>query len=176
MTDTTAHRRSALAVAYDGLETLFVWLSYAALFAMTVLTTADAFLRYLFNAPLPGVEEATVEFFMPALVYFSIAYIFRVGGHVRITLVSDMLPPRVQRVLWMVFDLLTAALFALIAWGVARRALEALRMNEYSTSPLNYVVWPSFAVVAIGSALLVVRALQAAVHPAEQNTHPVSVD
>jgi TRAP-type C4-dicarboxylate transport system permease small subunit len=94
------------------------------------VTTADAFLRYLFNAPLPGVEELTVEIFMPALVYFSIAYVFRTGGHVRITLVSDLLPARVQRALWCVFDLLTAVLFALIAFGLYQRTFSAFRMNS----------------------------------------------
>jgi TRAP-type C4-dicarboxylate transport system permease small subunit len=123
-----------------------------------------------------GVEEATVEFFMPALVYFAVAHVFKTGGHVRITLLSDRLPVRVQRVLWTCFDLLTAALFALITWGLFQRTQSALRMNEYSTSPLNYVIWPSFAIVTIGSALLVVRAVQAAIHPAAQDTHSVTVD
>ena len=175
MNDTT-RPRSALAVAYDRFEMVFVWLSYAALFAMTVLTTADAFLRYLFNKPLEGVEELTVEFFMPALVFFAISHIFKTGGHVRITLISDRLPPRVQRALWCLFDLLTAALFALIAWGLFRRTAGAYRMNEYSSSPLNYVLWPSFAIAALGSALLVVRALQGAIHPAQQDTHAVTLD
>ena len=172
----TTRPRSAIAAVHDRVEAAFTWLSYAALFLMTTLTTSDALLRYLFNAPLEGVEEATVEFFMPALVYFAVAYIFRTGGHVRITLVSDLLPPSVQRVLWCIFDLLTAALFVLITYGLVQRTLTAFRMNEYSTSPLNYVVWPSFAIVAIGSALLVVRAVQAAIHPETQDTHSVSVD
>ena len=166
--------RSASAAAYDRLEMAFVWLAYAALFAMTVLTTADAFLRYLFNAPLPGIEELTVEIFMPALVYFSIAYVFRTGGHVRITLISDLLPARAQRALWCVFDLLTAALFALIAFGLYQRTFSAFRMNEYSSSPLNYVIWPSFAIATIGSALLVVRAVQAAIHPSTSAMPPTA--
>jgi TRAP-type C4-dicarboxylate transport system permease small subunit len=74
------------------------------------------------------------------------------------------------------FDILTAMLFALIAYGVFQRTLTAYRMNEYSTSPLNYVIWPSFAIVAIGSALMVIRVLQAAVHPSAQDTHSATVD
>ena len=175
MNDTT-RPRSPLGAALDRVEMVFTWLAYAALFLMTVLTTADALLRYLFNAPIEGVEEATVEFFMPALVYFAISHIFRTGGHVRITLISDRLPPRVQRVLWCVFDILTALLFSFIAYGLFQRTLTAQRMNEYSTSPLNYVIWPSFAIVAIGSVLLVIRTVQAAIHPAEQDTHAVTVD
>ena len=101
---------------------------------------------------------------------------FRTGGHVRITLVSDRLPRSLQRALWCVFDLLAAALFAAISYGVAQRTLTAIRMNEYSNSPLNYVIWPSFAIVAIGSALLVVRALQAALHPARQAKNAATVD
>ena len=64
----------------------------------------------------------------------------------------------------------------LIATGLFQRTLNAWKMNEYSGSPLNYVIWPSFAIAAIGSALLVVRALQAAIHPEKQDTHAVTVD
>ena len=49
-------RRSWLGALHDRVETLFLWLSYAALFAMTMLTTIDAFLRYFLNAPLEGVQ------------------------------------------------------------------------------------------------------------------------
>lgn len=168
--------RSAIASACAWIEDAFTWLACLALFLMTTLTTFDALMRYLFNAPLAGVEEATVEFFMPALVYFAIAHVFRTGGHVRITLVSDRLPVRVQHVLWVIFDVLTALLFAAIAYGLCQRTLSAYRMNEYSTSPLNYVLWPSFAIVAIGAILMVVRAVAAALDPAAQDTYAVSID
>ncbi|MBK8738024.1 MAG: TRAP transporter small permease [Betaproteobacteria bacterium] len=154
----------------------FVWLAYAALFAMTVLTTADAFLRYLFNAPLPGVEELTVEIFMPALVYFSIAYVFRTGGHVRITLVSDLLPARVQRALWCVFDLLTGGVVRVDRLRPLSADIQRLPDERVLSSPLNYVIWPSFAIATIGSALLVVRAVQAAIHPSRQDIHHVTLD
>jgi len=168
--------RSRVEVGYDRLEMLFVWLSYAAVFAMMALMTTDAFMRYLFNAPVEGVHELTDEFFMPAIVYFGMAHLYRSGHHVRVTLVSDMLSPGTRRLLWMLFDVATAVLFALITWGVGRRTLETWRMNEYSPSPLNYVIWPSFAIVTIGSALLVVRALQSAVQPRPQEKHDALLD
>jgi TRAP-type C4-dicarboxylate transport system permease small subunit len=155
--------RSWPAVAYRAVETLVLWLAYAALFLMMALTTADALLRYFLNAPLHGVLELTEEFFMPMIVYFSMAYVYADNGHVRITLLADRFPAWLQRTLQALFGLVTAALFAVIGWGIGTRALASWAANEYSTSPLNYVIAPSFAIVAIGSALMIVRALQGAV-------------
>jgi TRAP-type C4-dicarboxylate transport system permease small subunit len=99
------------------------------------------------------------------IVYFSMAYVYGDDGHVRITLLADRFPAWLQKSLQGAFGLVTAALFAVIGWGIGKRALASWVANEYSTSPLDYLIAPSFAVVALGSALMVVRALQSAVVP-----------
>ena len=144
---------------YAGLNRVFVGLTHAALFAMMALTSIDAISRYLFNRPLGGMEELTEEFFMPALVYLVAAHIYDTGGHIRITTVSDFFPPWLRRLSVFLGDVAGTIFFGLITYGVTNRMIEAYRMQEYSSSPLNYLLAHSYAIVAAGCALLTLRML-----------------
>jgi TRAP-type C4-dicarboxylate transport system permease small subunit len=161
--------RNPLERGCDRVEWLLTRLAALALVVMVGLTTADALGRYFFNAPVDGAPELANEFLMPALVFFVISYVYRLGGHVRVTILSDLLPARVQRVLMVVFDAATALMFAALTWGVLLRMVDSYQMREYSSSPLNYLLAPSFAIVVIGGALMTVRAAASAItarHPA----------
>ncbi|MDB5849567.1 MAG: hypothetical protein JWP29_3319 [Rhodoferax sp.] len=154
--------------ACDRVEWLLTRLAALALVVMVGLTTADALGRYFFNAPIDGAPELANEFLMPALVFFVISYVYRLGGHVRVTILSDRLPAGVQRALLVVFDAVTALMFAALTWGVLLRVIDSYQMHEYSSSPLNYLLAPSYAIVVLGGALMTVRATVAAVtarHP-----------
>ena len=160
--------RGAIDRACDRVERILVRIAAFALVAMVALTTGDALSRYFFNAPVTGAMELNNEFLMPALVFFMVSYVYRMGGHVRVTLLSDHFPPRLQRASLVLFDGLTTLLFAAVTWGVVVRAIDSYGMREYSSSPLGYLLAPSFAIVAVGAALMTVRALVATVtarHP-----------
>jgi len=142
---------------YDTLNRVFVALGHVALFGMMALTSIDALSRYLFTRPLGGMEELTEEFFMPALVYLVAAHIYDQGGHIRITTVMDFFPPRLRKASLWLDDVAGTAFFGLITYGVSTRMIEAYRMQEYSSSPLNYLLAHSYAIVAAGCALLTLR-------------------
>ena len=138
-------------------------------FGMMALTSIDALARFLFYRPLGGIEELTEEFFMPALVFLVAAHIYDKGGHIRITTVSDHFPAWLRRGSMWIGDVTGSVFFGLITYGVATRTLEAYRMQEYSTSPLNYLLAHSYAIVTAGCALLTLRMLISVVtgrHPA----------
>ena len=143
--------------AYDVLNRLFVALGHVALFAMMALTSIDALSRYLFTRPLGGMEELTEEFFMPALVYLVAAHIYDQGGHIRITTVMDFFPASLRKASLWLGDVAGTVFFGLITYGVSTRMFEAYRMQEYSSSPLNYLLAHSYAIVAAGCALLTLR-------------------
>ena len=160
---------NAFASAYAGLNRLFVALAHLALFLMMALTSIDALSRYLFTRPLGGMEELTEEFFMPALVYLVAAHIYDQGGHIRITTVMDFFPAWLRRLCLWLGDVAGTVFFGLITYGVGNRMLEAYRMQEYSSSPLNYLLAHSYAIVAAGCALLTLRMFISVVagrHPA----------
>lgn len=155
--------------AYRALNKVFVALTHVALLAMATLISIDALGRYLFNSPLGGMEELSDEFFMPALIYLVAAHIYDTGGHISITTLTDFFPRRLRAFLVWTGDLLGTLFFGLITWAVARRMVEAYQFHEYSSSPLNYQLGHSYAIVAAGCALLTLRMAVAVVtgrHPA----------
>jgi TRAP-type transport system small permease protein len=162
------YRRGPLDRACARIEWVTVRAAALALVLTVLLTTADALARYFLNSPIAGAIEINNEFLMPALVFFTMSYVYSKGGHVRVTIVSEHLPPRVQRALMGVFDFLTALIFAGLTYGLVLRTIDSYAMREYSASPLGYLLAPSYAIVAIGGALMTVRAFVAAVtlsHP-----------
>lgn len=159
---------TAIGRVYRGIETVGLWLAHGALLAMMATTAADALLRYLFNSPLNGVQELADEFFMPALVFFMISNIYSTGGHIRITGVLELFPAAVQRAMLFVCDLAALAMFGMITYGLTDRTVEAYVSREYSSSPLDYLIAPSYGIVAFGSAMMSLRILQAVItarHP-----------
>ena len=82
--------------------------------------------------------------------------------------VSDQLPERVQRACLCLCDAIAAFMMGLIAYGVWTRTVDSYRFREYSTSPLDYLLTPSYAIVAIGATLMALRLAAAALtanHP-----------
>ncbi len=157
-------------------ERAFLVLACIALFGLTLLTTADALLRYIFNAPITGSHELADEFLMPTVIYFALTYVYSSGGHIRITIVSDLLPLGMQRALLCLWDTVAAALFATVAHGVWHRMWESYEFREYSTSPLDYLLAPSYAIVAIGATLMAIRLALAAITARHPKPGTLSLD
>jgi TRAP-type C4-dicarboxylate transport system permease small subunit len=82
---------------------------------MMVLTAADVTLRYVFNRPIVGSLDLT-EYMMAIVVSFSLAYCAFLKGHVRVDLIVDHLPQRLQAVIDSITCLLGVFLFSLITW------------------------------------------------------------
>jgi TRAP-type C4-dicarboxylate transport system permease small subunit len=142
------------------LEKLLIGVASLALLVLTLLTTADALGRYLFNSPIPGTGELIEDYFMIALIFLPLSYSFMQEGHVHVTIIERFFPGRVKAFIGKFNLLLSFGLFALIALAGWRGFAEAFRIDEISTSSVGYPMWPCYAMVPIGCALLCLRILQ----------------
>jgi TRAP-type C4-dicarboxylate transport system permease small subunit len=70
------------------LEKLLIWVASLALLVLTLLTTADALGRYLFNSPIPGTGELIEDYFMIALIFLPLSFSFMQEGHVHVTIIE----------------------------------------------------------------------------------------
>ena len=142
------------------LEKLLIGVASLALLVLTLLTTADALGRYLFNSPIPGTGELIEDYFMIALIFLPLSYSFMQEGHVHVTMIEQFFPTRVKFLIGKFNLLLSFGLFALIALAGWMGFAEALRIDEISTSSVGYPMWPCYAMVPVGCALLCLRILQ----------------
>ena len=114
--------------------------------AMMLLVAVEVFMRYVLHAPAMVADEFSA-YMLVALSYLGLAYTWRQGGHVRITLLVSRLP--VQAASWIrLFVLIMVFIFMLgithAGWEMIVYAREInLRSDTWLTFPL---FWPQLTV------------------------------
>ena len=130
------------------------------LMLLMVYTVIDVVLRYVFNHPFRGSLEVT-EFAMAVIVFLGIAYCGWLGGHVAVDILERPLENAKLRFIPIVLTLVSAALFAMIAWLTASDAINA---SHRISNMMRWPHWPFQAIVAFGAAayavVLVIQCVQ----------------
>ena len=82
------------------------------------------------------------------IVFGGAAYTFRVGGHVRVDLVTTLIPPAVRA--WLRVATLALGVFflAVVIWVTTQSALTAWRYGRVSAVMLYPLWWPMFVIPA----------------------------
>jgi TRAP-type C4-dicarboxylate transport system permease small subunit len=137
------------------------WLNYIAgffLVAMMVLTGVDVAMRYFMNCPIPGSFEI-IQYMMPMVVALGLASCALKEGHVRVDLITSMLPARLQQIMKSTAYLMMSAVFVLITWQSIVRAKGMMASGQYS-EVLYLPIYPFVFVVTLGCAALSLVALK----------------
>ena len=154
-------------------EPIARWLNYIAGFflaAMMTLTGVDVAMRYFLNSPIPGSFEI-IEFMMPMVVALGLASCAYREGHVRVDLITSMLPGRIQQLLKSAAYLIMAAVFVLVTWQSIVRAKGMMASGQY-TEVLYLPIYPFVFVVTLGSAALCLIALKLCLHYLNEAVKP----
>ena len=140
-----------------------VWLGTLAGVALTALalfTMADIILRYLFNQPISGSIDI-VQLALVVMTFCALPYAGRSDGHIVVDIVPDYPSQRLNRIRDATGKLLTAAIFAVLAWQGLLRAEESALFGEASNM-LEIPFRPFFYVMFGGSAVYSVALLMEA--------------
>jgi len=116
---------------------------------MMLLTASDVTLRQV-KIPIMGTDDITA-FLMAILVSFGLAYCAIRKGHVRVELIVERLPRRVQAIIDTVTTLLSLGLCTLITWQSFINMVSVYTSGATSWT-LNIIVFPFAGVVAFGFA------------------------
>ena len=116
---------------------------------MMLLTASDVTLRQL-KSPLMGTIDIT-EFLMAILVSFGLAYCAIRKGHVKVDLIVERLPIRVQAIFDTVTTLLGLGLCTLITWQSFVNMVSLYNSGATSWT-LNIIAYPFAGLVAFGFA------------------------
>ena len=137
-------RASEAAALLSGLATL----------ALAVLISFDVLMRYFFNRPQLIVDEVG-PFLLLLVIFGAVAQTFRLGGHVRVDLVTSHLPPAVRAWLRAINLMIGIVFLAVVIWVTTQSALTALRYGRVS-AVLLYPLWVPMLLIPAG---LLLRAL-----------------
>lgn len=148
---------------FDRLEAVFLRLSQVALVIMMILTSADAISRYVFKQSIVGAYESTELYLMVALVFLSMSFVKKVDGHIRLDILFDRFPTKVQHRLDAFYSLLAAVMFFFIGLKGLNMTIEAIQYQYVAAGLINLPLWLSYIWIPIGSFLLVIRLILTAV-------------
>ncbi len=123
-------------------------LSMFALVAMMLIIVADVFMRYTFNAPIPGSYDL-VGIALAVMVFFGLAQVISARAEITIDIVDNLTPPGFVRVLKLVAGLVAAGVLIFVFWSMIGPMLSAHRYGDRSLE-LNLPVWLTWAVSLVG--------------------------
>ena len=138
------------------IERGFCYTAAGLVFVMIFPTTLDVILRYIFNAPLPEMFQLT-EFMMVAVVYLGIAYVQQLKDHIKIEIVTQWLPKKIQDALDLFGCLVGLVIFAIITWQSGRLAWEAWETQDYTMGLVQFPLWPAKTILSVGIGLFCLR-------------------
>lgn len=136
----------------------FVVIAALCTLAMMCLTTADATGRYLLNSPIPGSDEITEKYLMPALVFLGLGYAYRGGVFIRVTFLADKIEGPLKTFVDYLVQLITILCCAMMTWASWEQAMRVVG-NASSLSTVDFPLAPAYFVIPVGFALMVVLLL-----------------
>lgn len=136
---------------FTGLSTALGFLGRLAIFSLIVAMLYEVVARYAFGAPTLWAFD--ISYMLNGSIFLlGAAYSLQEDVHVRIDFLSEKFPLRVQQLLnGLVYLLVMAPIGFAFTWVAASKALKAFLTGEVeSVSPWAPLVWPFYAIIALG--------------------------
>jgi len=154
------------ASAIDKLADFVGYLSGWLVPLMMMLVVVDVFMRYVMHQPLMVADEFSA-YMLVALSFLGFAYTWRQGGHVRVEVVVNYLPPRLYAWVRLIGLILTFIFMIEMDRAAYKMIAYALQMKMRSSTWLMFpLFWPQLTIFVgfvLLTLMLVVDILQAGV-------------
>ena len=143
------------------LDRLFTWRGYLAgifLVLIGILVVSQIVARML-NTQIPSVDEFA-GYSLAASSFLGLAYSFRSGSHIRVTLITDKLAQPVQRIVLIAVLLFALTMIAIWSYNAIYLVYESWLFNEMSTGIIKYPLWIPQISMGIGVVLFCLALLE----------------
>lgn len=120
---------------------------FTGLLVLALMTTSDVLMRWLFKAPLQGVNDVS-SVVMAVVISACIPANLAMKQNIRVEVFGSIAGPRTKALLEVFSSALTFALIALMAWQFVGY-VDALKANGDRTWVLGWQVWPWWSVATV---------------------------
>ena len=150
------------------LDSLSRWMGYVSSAVITILmllVTADVCGRYFANSPITGASELA-RFMMIIIVFPALAWAAFAGKHIKVDILVERFPPRVQQILSSIMLLIALGIYGIITWQSALYSMEVDNITSMLRLPQSIFYWimtAGLAVFCLSIAALVVKKIAEAV-------------
>lgn len=149
-------------------EGIFTAAAQLSLVIIAVVVVADVIARYAFNAPITWADGLTESYLVVVVVYFALSSGEAAGVHVRVTVLTRMMPAAAARVLRVATLLLSALYFIGITAFSGLQAVHSWKIHETSTGLIAWPVYVAYTIVPVGTLLMIFRLLRKAASGGEE--------
>ena len=124
-------------------------LSSVWVFILAAVILVDVFGRIFFLHPLPGTKEI-LQNSVIAVTFLQIPLAIYSGSMLRTTLVTEIMPPFIKKLLRTIAYALGFALFAALGYASFPEAIDAYRIGEYEgEGSLRIYTWPIKTLIVV---------------------------
>lgn len=144
------------------MDTAMVFIAGLMVLAMMFVTGADVIARYAFHAPIRWAFDLVTQYLLIGSFFFAFSYTLRTNENVAVDYFARNIPVSNYHACMGAGFLVSAVIFAGIAWVSALDTWEAFRNNDAMMGALIWPTWSAKIIVPIGSVALALRLLHRA--------------
>lgn len=144
----------------DGLAALERLLLAWAIIVMAINTIGNVFMRLAYSSSLFFTEELN-QFLIVLVTFVGASAAARQGRHIRMSALTDLIPPKYRRLVFAFIQVVTAAVLALLAWYAIQYILRIQVLGRV-TPALQLPVWMTLLWLPFGLGLTALQFLVAA--------------
>lgn len=122
---------------------------------LAIMLVLEVILNAVFTMSQPWATEYA-SYFLAASLFAGTGWVLTEQAHIRVTLVSDRLPPQLERALAVVATLIGLTIATYAAWYMGSYALSSLERGSTSLYPSRTPLWMPQMVLAVSLWLLVI--------------------
>jgi len=132
-----------------------------AIFSLIILAVVSVSGRNFLNQPLPGYVD-WIEQAMPLIAFMGIAYVQRLGGHIRMDLIIGMFNGRLLWALELFSVVVILILMMLLTWGSFEHFLRSFDFSapmwsRDSSMDIAIPLWPAKLIAPVAFSVLCLR-------------------
>lgn len=125
---------------------------------MMIAITIDVFYRTLYQKSVSGILEIS-ETALVAAVFLGMSYTGATNSHIQIDLLTERLPHKVRQVLITIAWILTSVFLVWAVYATSTRAIKSTEEGEIRMGLVNWPIYPSRWIIAIGFMAMLIVAL-----------------
>lgn len=140
----------------QNIEKGLIVVSWVATLFITLMIIIDIFLRFVFNKPVPGTWEMS-EVVMPYIVLSALAYTLTKDVHVRMYLVTNRLPPKLQFACNIFSNIISTVFCAMITYWSWLFFWDSFIIGEEMLAAIKIPWWLGKFAMPVGMAMFSAR-------------------
>lgn len=148
--------KKLLVNSVNGIHTSFVYIAMILIITITIITSANVFMRFVMNSGLTWAEEVT-KILVVWFTYISMAIGVKQGLHISLHVLPQDLPKSVTLILKIIKDLITIIIaIVMIVYGIKLiefTSKSIMTATEWPSSVL-YMILPFSGVLIISESLM----------------------